>query len=110
MVVAIKGAVLAAVKWLATSAAGKALLGMIAKLAFLAFFLLALATAGYLPKSPFYLATRVIIPMMGQIPYFAYVNAFVPFYEIINIASLWLYCVITFHGIKAILRMGKIIK
>jgi hypothetical protein len=103
-------ALTAALKWLIKTTAGKALIKTAAKISFLAFFLLALAAAGFLPRSPFAVAITFLVPMIHQVPYMRYVNAFIPFVEIIAVTTLWLSCIVTFHGMKVIFRKGKVIK
>lgn len=98
------------VKFLVTTAVGKAVIGWIVKVAFMAFFLLALAGAGLLPPSPFRMALGPLTALMGQIPYMQYVAVFVPFGEIMGVLVYWLAAVTIFHAVKALLRLGGIIK
>ncbi|MCL2199741.1 MAG: hypothetical protein FWB80_12545 [Defluviitaleaceae bacterium] len=98
------------VTWLVTSVLGKAIFKTVAKVSFMGLFLVAIAGAGLLPQSPLRVIRIPLTNMMMGIPYMRYISAFIPVTPIMMTLSAWLSAVVSFHILKVILRMGKIIK
>jgi hypothetical protein len=97
-------------KWLITTAIGKAIIKQLVVIALLALFTYSLAQAGMLPRSPLAIAIIPLTLEVSKIPYMNYVGAFVPVEPIMSVLTAWIGAVITFHTLKVVLRMGKIIK
>ncbi|MCL2387537.1 MAG: hypothetical protein FWC89_08330, partial [Defluviitaleaceae bacterium] len=96
--------------WFITSAAGISMVQLLAKVAFLGLFLLALGAAGALPRSPFAVAIHPLMDLMSSVPYVRYIHAFVPVAPILLVMHHWILAVVGFHIINVYLRLGKVIK
>jgi hypothetical protein len=104
------GAVKYVLLWLLKSVVGKAIIKAVVKIAAMGFLLYALAYADMLPRSPLRPVLILITVLRNQIPYVNYVSYFVPVDPILLTMATWVSAIFSFHVVKVILRMSRIIK
>jgi hypothetical protein len=96
--------------WLVTNVVGKVVLKKLVMVALMALFLMALAGADALPKSPLAYSNDFLTTLTAAVPYTRYIATFVPVVPIVGIMGQWILAITAFHVIKVMLRMGNIIK